>query len=51
MACRLFAIIWKKAGILLIEPMRTYFRAFGNLKQNTKTTKNSQGMYFKMLST
>ena len=39
MACRLFAIIWQKAGILLIEPMRTYFSAFGNLNQNTTTTK------------
>ena len=39
MACRLFAIIWKKAGILLIAPMRTNFSAFGNLNQNTTTTK------------
>ena len=39
MACRLFAIIWKKAGILLIEPMQTYFSAVGNLNQNTRTTK------------
>ena len=49
MACRLFAIIWKKAGILLIAPMRTNVSAFGNLNQDA-TTKNSQDIYFKMLS-
>ena len=51
MACRLFAIIWKKAGILLIAPMRTILSDFGNLNQNTTTTKNSKDIYFKMLST
>ena len=50
MAFRLFAIIWKKAGILLIATMLTNFSAFGNSNQNT-TTKNSQDIYFKMLST
>ena len=39
MACRLFAIIWKKAGTLLIAPMRTNFSDFGNLNQNTTTQK------------
>ena len=50
MACRVFAIIWKKAGILLIATMLTNFSAFGNLNQNT-TTKNSLDIDFKMLST
>ena len=50
MACRLLAIIWKKASILLIATMLTNFSAFGNSNQNT-TTKNSQDIYFEMLST
>ena len=50
MACRLIAIIWKKAGILLIATVLTNFSAFENSNQTT-TTKNSQDIYFKMLST